>query len=449
MTLPLFAENPVRPPVRTSRFEVVNADVREWASGYDGPAFHAMLTDPPYEIGFMGKGWDDTGVAFDPSTWRALLLHMHPGAFCFAFSAANGWHRMAAAVEAAGAVFHPTVFCLGWAYGSGFPKATRLDETGETFRGHRYGRQALKPALEPVLCFQRPYRNEPATDIARTGAGTLNIDGGRVPTSGEVLQGSTVPNDMRGGHYASGHRASVGDVRRYQPTDAGRWPANLTLVHGPECRRAVAETVHTWECTADCPVAQFADQAGIRTSGANPTRRQSDKFRNAYGAFTGQPECEAKRGQDTGSVSRFFLQADWSCEVLEHIAGAMPVLYEAKASRKERDAGLSGELKPLLWSSGTQNPGSFQSAGTRRAAINNHPTIKPIGLTNWLAALLLPPPEFTPRRLLVPFGGVGSEAIGALLAGWDHVTIVEREAAYCEIAEARLTHWLRPKGAHA
>ena len=62
-------------------------------------------------------------------------------------------------------------------------------------------------------------------------------------------------------------------------------------------------------------------------------------------------------------------------------------------------------------------------------------------MTKWLATLLLPPAIYAPRRLLVPFAGTGSEAIGALLAGWEHVTMVEMSAEYCDIAEARCRWW--------
>ena len=47
-------------------------------------------------------------------------------------------------------------------------------------------------------------------------------------------------------------------------------------------------------------------QSGDLTSGANPTRRGSDKFRDAYGDFKGQEECTPARGADTGGASRFF-----------------------------------------------------------------------------------------------------------------------------------------------
>ena len=69
-------------------------------------------------------------------------------------------------------------------------------------------------------------------------------------------------------------------------------------------------------------------------------------------------------------------------------------------------------------------------------------TVKPIALAKWLATLLLPPEEYAPRRLLIPFAGSGSEGIGAGLAGWDEMTLIEMDAETCEIAEARLAHWL-------
>ena len=105
--------------------DVLCADVLEWAAGYDGPKFHALLCDPPYELKFMGKDWDASGIAFDKDTWEALAAHLYPGAFGMAFASARGWHRLAVAIEDAGLRIHPSIF--GWSYGSGFPKATKID----------------------------------------------------------------------------------------------------------------------------------------------------------------------------------------------------------------------------------------------------------------------------------------------------------------------------------
>ena len=73
---------------------------------------------------------------------------------------------------------------------------------------------------------------------------------------------------------------------------------------------------------------------------------------------------------------------------------------------------------------------------------NSHPTIKPIGLTRHLATLLLPPEEYKPRRLLVPFAGTGSEMIGAFQAGWECVIGIDNEREYVDIGRARLKYWL-------
>jgi site-specific DNA-methyltransferase (adenine-specific) len=78
-------------------------------------------------------------------------------------------------------------------------------------------------------------------------------------------------------------------------------------------------------------------------------------------------------------------------------------------------------------------------------ARNSHPTIKPIALTEYLARLLLPPVEYAPRRVFVPFAGAGSEAIGAMRAGWEEVVGVEmmndEEHNYVDIARARVAYW--------
>ena len=144
------------------------ADCIAWAEAYDGPPFHALLCDPPYELGFMGRAWDRSGIAFNPDTWRALARLLHPGAFGMAFASSRGWHRLAVAIEDAGLIIHPSIF--GWAAGSGFPKATRVADSPD-FTGHRYGLQALKPALEPIIVFQKPYAGRPVDSITATGAG--------------------------------------------------------------------------------------------------------------------------------------------------------------------------------------------------------------------------------------------------------------------------------------
>ena len=120
------------------------------------------------------------------------------------------------------------------------------------------------------------------------------------------------------------------------------------------------------------------------------------------------------------------------------------MLYCPKASRKERDAGLEDmpmKVAPLGDDRPSGQSMSRLDGRPSRKMANSHPTVKPLKLTQWLSALLLPPEEYAPRRILVPFAGSGSEMIGAGLAGWEEVIGIEMEKEYIEIAEARLKYW--------
>lgn len=107
------------------------ADVLTWCEDYaakiergEAEPFHASLGDWPYELSFMGKRWDATGVSFQPETWEAIASVLYPGGFIMAFGGSRTYHRLAVAAEDAGLIVHPAIV---WLNGSGFPKATRID----------------------------------------------------------------------------------------------------------------------------------------------------------------------------------------------------------------------------------------------------------------------------------------------------------------------------------
>ena len=76
---------------------------------------------------------------------------------------------------------------------------------------------------------------------------------------------------------------------------------------------------------------------------------------------------------------------------------------------------------------------------------NVHSTVKPLSLTTYLATLLIPPKDYTPRRMLIPFAGVGSEIIGAMLSGWECIIGIEKEDKYIQIAKKRVDFWKNKK----
>lgn len=497
-------------------WKIYNQDVMDWSAAYDGEPFHAMLCDPPYHLyspvsksgsrpkdelseskynphnkgGFMGKKWDGGQIAFQPETWCALSKHLYDGAFGMAFASSRGWHRMATAIEDAGLILHPSIFMLGWVNGQGFPKATRIKGDAD-FDGHRYGLQAMKPSLEPIILFQKPYKGKPVENITTTGAGALWIDGARI--------GSGI--DRAEGGLSGSHENAVGkwglSYGGDRPT-GGRWPSNVVLQHTPDCRKEGTKTikgitgtkngawrtggqyqggykgadeeelgspvgftdengmeeVENWICADGCPVAEMNKQTGFKKS----TRHMSYKRKGSSIGMIPKDKPEMDEfTQESGYASRFFLNADWSYEIYESIANSTPFLYQAKASRTERDGGLNGlpDKKVSFMNTHNGNPdeGSAWSpvddrTGESRNRFeakvkNSHPTVKSISLGKWLSTLLLPPDKYAPRRILNPFSGSGSEAIASLLSGWEEVVCVESdtENGYVDLSEARLKYW--------
>ena len=89
----------------------------------------SIVTDPPYELGFMGKSWDNSGIAFRKETWEKCLKVLKPGGYLLAFGGSRTFHRIACAIEDAGFEIRDTVM---WLYGSGFPKSMNIGKSVES-----------------------------------------------------------------------------------------------------------------------------------------------------------------------------------------------------------------------------------------------------------------------------------------------------------------------------
>lgn len=396
--------------------EITCGDVMKWAAIRNHEPFHAMLCDPPYELNFMGENWDNSGIAFQPDTWAALAEHLLPGAWIMAFASSKGWHRLAIAIEDAGMIIQPSIF--GWATGQGYPKGTRV-AAYDFWRGYKYGGQILKNVLNPIICAQKPWEGKRLDCIVGTGAGALNVDKGRVGAkmNKSKIQGRLPSNfyiqhsslcKMQGTQMVKGTGVAIGEkassIYGSKCHDKGTGRATYANADG-------FETISRYACAMQCSecdriwVAEEKEPC-IECNGGDgewicPVRR------------LGEQSAGDKGGNNTW---RFFLNPDWSFEVTNRLEDADFVRYSAKASKAEKHAGL--ELSC------------------------NHPTVKPLSITKWLATLLLPPLEYAPRRLLVPFGGIMSEVIGGWLAGWEHITTIEMDKEYCDFGEKRIYFWL-------
>jgi DNA modification methylase len=203
-----------------ARWLLLHTDCLALVPELPADSVEAVITDPPYGIGFGGEAWDG-GKLTDPvtfqrwtSAWAAEALRvLKPGGWLAAFGTPRTFHRLIAGVEDAGFEIRDQLL---WLYAQGVPKShSRADGLGST----------LKPAYEPILLARKPFDGTLDANLAEHGTGALQIDGARVPR-------------REGGQ--------------------GFWPANVALSHSAKCRTSV--------CACECPVALIDAESGRQVS---------------------------------------------------------------------------------------------------------------------------------------------------------------------------------------
>ena len=165
-------------------FKIINGNMLEELDKIEENSIGSIVTDPPYEINFMGKDWDNAGVAFSAETWKKCLRVLKPGGYLLSFAAARTQHRIACAIEDAGFEIRDTIM---WLYSNGFPKSmdiskqldkSNLPDFSEKFNG--FG-TTLKPSYEPIIVARKPLCGTVANNVMTYGVGGINIDECRIP----------------------------------------------------------------------------------------------------------------------------------------------------------------------------------------------------------------------------------------------------------------------------
>ena len=393
----------------------------------------SIVTDPPYELGFMGKSWDNSGIAYNQDLWRECLRVLKPGGHLLAFSGSRTYHRMVVAIEDAGFEIRDQIM---WIYGSGFPKSLDVSKAidkaagllkneakGFTVAGRTEANPpnpitknykpplpatpeaqqwqgwgtALKPAHEPIVVARKPLIGTVANNVLTYGTGAINLDGSRV--EGKLEGDPNRFNKTDGGTFVKFSNESP--IVRTE----GRWPANL-IHDGSE------------EVLAGFPTST-SKQSAI-----------SDKRQNVGDSiFIDGIHTPENSYTDSGSAARFFKSAPID------EADTQSFIYCAKASKSERNAGLE-ELPERRESDRERNDGvggDNPRNRTNEAKQNHHPTVKPLALMRYLIKLVTPPNG----TVLDPFLGSGTTAVAAILEGFEWIGC-EMTEDYFPIIEARV-----------
>lgn len=406
-----------------------------------------IVTDPPYELNFMGKGWDNAGVSFNAETWKKCFRVLKPGGYLLAFGGSRTYHRIACAIEDAGFEIRDTIM---WLYGSGFPKSMNIgvaidkrngvespvigvgkSGSGETHirtmknelqtGGYSFGGEyairdaqnewkgwgtCLKPAFEPIIVARKPITTSLLENIVDFGVGALNIDECRIPTD----------DNLGGGAYSNNNdymqNEIFGTYKKLNPEDyeqpSGRFPSNVILTY---------DDTDYEEVCGGFPNSKGMSSQNLYTTtskyGGNSLNESSTPRINGF-----------QQGyNDSGSASRYY--------------------YCAKASSKDRNEGLEYfEDKVKVFNGKSDNSSKdIKDVEKRFTTVmkNNHPTVKPTELMQYLVRLVAPKGS----TILDPFMGSGSTGKAVMFenrernANYKFIG-VELSPEYAEIAKARI-----------
>ena len=209
-------------------WEVRHGDCLALMRAMPDASVDAVVTDPPYELGFMGKSWDASGIAFNPEVWAEALRVLKPGGHLLAFSGSRTYHRMACAIEDAGFQIRDQIM---WVYGSGFPKSLNLPGGLGT---------ALKPAHEPICMARKPLDGTVAGTVLKHGTGAINVDGCRVGTGCDK------------GVWPITRRRHDDVTWTVHPVETdltvGRWPANFMHDGSDEATAGLQDAARFFYC---------------------------------------------------------------------------------------------------------------------------------------------------------------------------------------------------------
>ena len=309
----------------------------------------AIVTDPPYELNFMGRDWDNSGIAFQKETWEKCLKVLKSGGYLLSFGGSRTFHRIACAIEDAGFEIRDTIMYL---YGTGFPKSMNIakgveaklttgsankqafkDLSGEKVdRGNfgyasmwyeqggrpadyndidaqRLGKleptteeakrwqgfgTALKPAYEPIIVARKPCEGSCIDNVLKYGVGGINIDECRVPHNEPV---ETMHRHTDKGNNTTLH--TYGDSETdciASPNEQGRFPANVILTYD--------ETDFDEVC---------GGMPYTKSTGGSGEASKKSTLGNFEGGWQHDQNCAHLGGLgDEGSAARYFMRCNYN-----------------------------------------------------------------------------------------------------------------------------------------
>ena len=431
----------------------------------------SIVTDPPYELGFMGRSWDSTGIAFQKETWELCFKVLKPGGHLLAFSGSRTYHRMAVAIEDAGFEIRDQVM---WLYGSGFPKSMNIGKSldkklgnerevvgtlkskqdirsgnyvGTATDTNEYSRidipitegnsewegwgTALKPAHEPLVLARKPLSEKSVVDnVLKHRTGGINIDECRVEGNDAKYPDSNP--DFRDQGRQSKENMGIDKLSFGQTENVKR----------KKVVRKSRDENGVWTDDNSGMKSEGSEYADADPRGRFPSNVMHDGSDAVKDIFPHTKSGKMKQHIEGGQYNVYGKMYPRDVETIGDEGSAARFFYCAKTSRAERNQGLDN----LPTKKASSMPGRRNADDMKDSKIDNdvtdrfvtekkniHPTVKPIKLMKYLCRLITP----KGGTILDPFMGSGSTGMAAKEEKFDFIGI-EKEEQYFNIATARI-----------
>jgi site-specific DNA-methyltransferase (adenine-specific) len=388
--------------------KIIHGESLETLKGFATNSIDSIVTDPPYEIGFIGNSWDSTGIAYNVEFWQECLRVLKPGGHLLSFGATRTWHRVAVAIEDAGFEVRDS---FAWMYGTGMPKsndiaksidkmdgdpdkeykftewmrstgltAKQINEATGTNMASHYLTAKTQPQIPTPELFEkiRPLLSHVdipewvESYVAQRGVESDNYK--RRKTIGS----KSVPNGIFYGETYTGQKKKMVDY-------------NITEAATPEAKK--------WE--------------GWGTA-----------LKPAF-----EPIVVARKPLESGTVARNVLK--WGTGAINvnesRIGARWPSNVIVDEPMAEEVDAFSNEAARFFYVAKPSSKERIKVDGL------SHPTVKPLALMRYLIKLVTPPGGV----VLDPFAGSGTTVEAAVLESFDAIGI-EMTEEYIPLIEARV-----------
>ena len=457
-----------------SEYTLLQGNMLDMWDFVGGGTIDSIVTDPPYELNFMWKGWDNSWIAFQPDTWKRCLEALKPWWYLLAFGGSRTYHRIACAIEDAGFEIRD---CIMWLYGSWFPKSMALDKsiewklttwsanktefkklnwekvergnywyakmqneqwnrpadynkidenrlwtleaTTELAKQYKGWWTALKPSYEPIIVARKPLEWSCTDNVIKYWVGGINIDECRVESNGEKI---AVAKDFQDTNYSSqfGNENFRFKQVNTELKEQGRFPANTILTYDESDFEEV--------CGGFPYTKSWSKMSFGSVRKAQPDNTYQLWFTKHENSWQTAPD----NYWDSGNASRYF--------------------YCAKASKRDRDewlqefetkshAEINNRKEWSAWAERAYWWGTNPYLSVSSPRKNTHPTVKPCDLMQYLVRLVTP----NWWTVLDPFNWSGSTWKAVMYENKDRnknykYIWIELTEEYLPIAKARIEY---------